>query len=279
MRVIERALFVKAIQELLMDSAFHLDKKILDKIKEGMKQEEKLLPKNILKYIIDNHDIAENEHIPLCQDTGVAVVYLSIGNEVFLDFLIEDAVNEAVAKAYTEGYLRKSVIRHPLDRVNTSDNTPAILHVKQALGDKIEIHVAPKGAGSENMSRMVMLPPSAGKQGIIDFVLETVTLAGGKACPPIILGIGIGGNFEKVTDIAKEALFRSIDDHANNPIDAQLEKELYDAVNKLHVGPMGLGGETTCLAVKVNSYPCHIASLPVAVNIQCHAARKNQAVL
>lgn len=279
MRKIPKEDFIQNIKTMFMNAAVTLSPLIVNAIKAGRDQETSELPRNIMDRIIQNQEIAKSEGIPLCQDTGVAVVFLEIGNELVLEYDIEEAVNEAVRLAYLEGYLRKSVVRHPIDRVNTTDNTPAIVHIKHVLGDRLIVHIAPKGAGSENMSRLAMLSPSAGRQGIIDFVLETVKLAGGKACPPIILGIGIGGNFEKVALIAKEALFRELDDEAANPIDRELERSLFESVNALDIGPMGLGGKTTCLAVKVNSYPCHIASLPVAVNIQCHSARKNTIVL
>lgn len=279
MRSISKILFIETIKEMFITSAISLDKQVLDKIKQGANNETSTLPKSILESILENHEIAKNEGIPLCQDTGIAVVFLEIGNQVFLDFDVEDAVNEAVRLAYEEGYLRKSVVLHPLNRKNTLDNTPAIIHTKIVGGDTLSIHIAPKGAGSENMSRLAMLSPSAGIEGVKKFVLETVLLAGGKPCPPIILGIGIGGNFEKCAILAKEAIFRPIEDEALNPIDNALEKELLELVNGLNVGPMGLGGKTTCLAVKVNSFSCHIASLPVAVNIQCHSARKSHKVL
>jgi fumarate hydratase subunit alpha len=279
MRSISKILFIETIKEMIITSAISLDKQVLDKIKQGANNETSTLPKSILESILENHEIAKNEGIPLCQDTGIAVVFLEIGNQVFLDFDVEDAVNEAVRLAYEEGYLRKSVVLHPLNRKNTLDNTPAIIHTKIVGGDTLSIHIAPKGAGSENMSRLAMLSPSAGVEGIKKFVLETVLLAGGKPCPPIVLGIGIGGNFEKCAILAKEAIFRPIEDEALNPIDNALEKELLELVNGLNVGPMGLGGKTTCLAVKVNSFSCHIASLPVAVNIQCHSARKSHKVL
>jgi len=279
MRSIPRQLFVETITEMFMTSAYSLGREVTKSIQNGMENETNLLSKNILLNILENIEIAQNEGIPLCQDTGVAVVYLEIGNQIFLDFDMEAAVNEAVKTAYQEGYLRKSIVSHPLKRVNTMDNTPAIVHTKVVQGNQLNIYVAPKGAGSENMSRLAMLSPSAGIEGVKRFVLETVQLAGGKPCPPIILGIGIGGNFEKCAMLAKEALFRPLDDEAENPMDSSLEKELLELVNDLNVGPMGLGGKTTCLAVKVNSYPCHIASLPVAVNIQCHSARKSHRVL
>lgn len=279
MRSIPRELFVETVKEMFLSSAYTIGSEVVDRIRKGKKNETDILSKNILSSILDNIEIAQNEGIPLCQDTGVAIVFLEVGNQVCLDFNIQEAVDEAVRISYQEGYLRKSIVAHPLNRVNTMDNTPAIVHTKLVMGNQLDIYVAPKGAGSENMSRLAMLSPSEGVEGVKRFVLETVKMAGGKPCPPIILGIGIGGNFEKSALLAKEALFRPLEDHAINPIDSKLEEELLDLVNGLNVGPMGLGGKTTCLAVKINSYPCHIASLPVAVNIQCHSARKSHQVL
>lgn len=279
MRTIPRELFVETVKEMFLSSAYTIGSEVVDRIRKGKKNETDILSKNILSSILDNIEIAQNEGIPLCQDTGVAIVFLEVGNQVCLDFNIQEAVDEAVRISYQEGYLRKSIVAHPLNRVNTMDNTPAIVHTKLVMGNQLDIYVAPKGAGSENMSRLAMLSPSEGVEGVKRFVLETVKMAGGKPCPPIILGIGIGGNFEKSALLAKEALFRPLEDHAINPIDSKLEEELLDLVNGLNVGPMGLGGKTTCLAVKINSYPCHIASLPVAVNIQCHSARKSHQVL
>lgn len=200
-------------------------------------------------------------------------MFLEVGYDVHFDGDIYEAINEGVANAYTKGYLRKSVVKHPLDRVNTKNNTPAIIHTKLIPGDKIKIHLAPKGGGSENMSVVKMLIPADGVEGIKKLVLETVFNGGGKPCPPIIVGIGIGGNLEKSALLAKEALMRDIDDINDDEIVSNLEKELLTEINKLGVGPMGFGGKVTCLAVKINTYPCHIASLPVAINIQCHAAR------
>lgn len=279
MQVINRNTVVQSVEKMILDANVNLDLKMVIRLKLAMENEKSSIAKSVLNEIIENQDIARNENIPMCQDTGVAVFFVEIGNEVFLNFNIEDAINEAVRNAYIKGYLRKSVVRHPLKRENTLDNTPAIIHIVQAMNDYLVIKMAAKGAGSENMSAMKMLTPSEGKQGIIDFVLKTIKDAGGRACPPIIVGLGIGGNFEKVTELAKSAIFRDLDDHSDNEIDAQLEKELYQKINELGVGPMGLKGETTCIAVKVNSYPCHIASLPVAVNIQCHAARHKEIVL
>ncbi len=274
MLTISKAKLVDAVKLMAINANTDLDREVENRLKECAKNESGQLAKNVFKNIIENQDIARDEHLPICQDTGIAVFFVEIGNELHFDYSLEEALEEAVRQAYTEGYLRKSVVEHPLRRKNTLDNTPPIIHFKLVMGKNLTIHFAPKGAGSENMSRLAMLTPGDGRQGIIDFVLETVRLAGGKPCPPIIIGIGIGGNFEKCALLAKEALFRPITDHAENEIDRELEEELLKQVNNLGIGPMALGGKTTALAVKVNSYPCHIASLPVACNIQCHAARK-----
>ena len=215
----------------------------------------------------------------MCQDTGVAVVFLEIGNQVIWDGNIEDAINQGIREAYTEGYLRKSVVKHPFNRVNTTDNTPAIVHYKITNGEDVKITVAPKGGGSENVSLVKMLIPADGIEGVKKLVLDTVFNAGGKPCPPVIIGLGVGGNLEKSALLAKEALMRDLDDVNPDPILAKLEKEILDEVNALGVGPMGFGGKTTALAVKINAYPCHIASLPVAINIQCHAARHKSIIL
>ncbi|MBO7156917.1 MAG: fumarate hydratase, partial [Clostridia bacterium] len=210
---------------------------------------------------------------------GLAIVYLTIGSEVYFEGDIYEAVNEGVRRAYCDGYLRKSVVRHPLDRVNTKDNTPAIVHIKMVPGDTFKIDVAPKGGGSENMSLVKMLIPADGIEGIKKLVVDTVFHAGGKPCPPLVVGVGVGGNFEKCALLAKEALMREIDDESSDPIANQLEKDLLTLINNTGVGAMGFGGTQTCLAVKVNVHPCHIASLPVAINIQCHAARHKSCTL
>ena len=273
MRTINLADVTAKIKEMFIDACENIPQNVLDTIKEAEKQEESPLGKEVLGKIIENDLLAREKRLPICQDTGVAVVYLTIGSEVTFTGDIYEAVNEGVRQAYTEGYLRKSVVRHPLDRVNTKDNTPAIVHVKVVPGDTFRIDVAPKGGGSENMSVVKMLIPADGVEGIKKLVIDTVFNAGGKPCPPVIVGIGIGGNFEKCALMAKEALFREIDDRSPDPLACKLEEELKEEINKLGVGPMGFGGRITCLAVKVNVYPCHIASLPVAINIQCHAAR------
>lgn len=279
MRTISKDRLISEMERLVVEAATVLDDKVVACLRNGQGQEPGERARHILGEILENQAIARTTSIPICQDTGVAVVFVELGRDLHLDFDLTEAVNEGVRRGYQNGYLRKSVVRHPLDRVNTKDNTPAVIHLSLVPGDRLRIRFAPKGAGSENMSRLAMLTPADGIEGIVRFVLETVKLAGGKACPPIILGVGIGGNFEKCALIAKEALFRELDDRAENPIDRALEERLFEEVNKLGIGPMGLSGVTTCLAVKVNSAACHIASLPVAVNIQCHAARHKETVL
>ena len=261
------------IEEMLLDACENIPNNILDALRKAVNDEESPLGKEVITKIIENDELAKNKHLPICQDTGVVVCFLEVGYDVHFDGDVYEAINEGVANAYIKGYLRKSVVKHPLDRVNTKNNTPAITHIKLVPGDKVKIHVAPKGGGSENMSLVKMLIPADGVEGIKKLVLDTVFNGGGKQCPPIIVGLGIGGNLEKSALLAKEALMREIDDVNDDPILANLEKELLEEINKLGVGPMGFGGKVTCLAVKINAYPCHIASLPVAINIQCHASR------
>ena len=279
MRKIELAEVTAKIKDMFIDACENIPENVLCTLKSAEKREESPLGREVIGKIVENDLLARDKRLPICQDTGVAVVMLTIGSEVVFEGDIYEAVNEGVRQAYTEGYLRKSVVRHPLDRVNTKDNTPAIVHVKIVPGDSFRIDVAPKGGGSENMSVVKMLIPADGVEGIKKLVLDTVYNAGGKPCPPVIVGLGIGGNFEKCALMAKEALFREIDDHSPDPIARKLEDELLEEINRLGVGPMGFGGTVTCLAVKVNTYPCHIASLPVAINIQCHAARHKTCTL
>ena len=279
MLTIKKAKITETIRTMVMDANYFLDPSVTRSFHDYQKKERSQLARNVLQAIIDNETLARTEHIPLCQDTGIAVVFVEVGNLLHFDYALEEAIQEGVRQGYHDGFLRKSIVKHPLRRENTQDNTPAVIHVKLTMGDELKIHFAPKGGGSENMSRLLMLSPSAGEEGIREFVAKAVVEAGGRPCPPIIVGLGIGGNFEKAALLAKEAIFRPIDDHASDPDDARLEQELLDMINALHVGPMALGGDTTCLAVKVNSHPCHIASLPVAINIQCHAARKSHATL
>lgn len=235
--------------------------------------------KEILGRIIDNYHVAEQEHRPICQDTGLTCVFVSIGQDVHVSGNITEAIHEGVRQGYLEGFLRKSVVRDPLDRVNTCDNTPAMIYYDVVPGDKIEITVAPKGAGSENMSQIKMLKPSDGLQGIKEFVLRVVEEAGPNPCPPIVVGVGVGGTFDKAAFLAKKALLRPTDQRNPDPFWGGLETELLENINKLGIGPQGFGGKTTALCVNIEQYPCHIASLPVAVNINCHVSRHMKEVI
>ena len=279
MRKIELSEVSEKIYELFIDACENIPDSVYGAIERACEREKSPLGKEILEKILENDRLAKEKNLPACQDTGLALVFLTIGSEVYFEGDIYEAVNEGVRRAYTEGYLRKSVVRHPLDRVNTKDNTPAVVHIKMVPGNEFKIDVAPKGGGSENMSSVRMMIPADGRAGVKKFVLDTVFDAGGKPCPPIIVGVGIGGSFEQCALIAKEALLREIDDESSDPIARELERELFDEINALGIGPMGLGGTQTCLAVKVNVRPCHIASMPVAINIQCHAARHKSASL
>lgn len=273
MREVKVSEITNKIEEMFIDACRNIPCNILASLKEAKEKEESPLGKEVIERIIQNDELAKEKGLPICQDTGVAVVFLEVGYDVHFDGDIYEAVNEGVRRAYINGYLRKSVVKHPLDRVNTKDNTPAIVHVKLVKGDKVKIDVAPKGGGSENMSLVKILIPADGVEGIKKLVLDTVFKGGGKPCPPIIVGLGIGGNLEQSALLAKKALLREVDDVNEDPILAKLESELKEEINALGVGPMGFGGTQTCLAVKALAYPCHIASLPLAINIQCHAAR------
>ena len=279
MRKLDLNLVTQAVKKMLIEACEKIPVNVIERLREAKEKEANPLGKSILDQIIENGLLAMTRHVPICQDTGMVVCFLEIGSQVVFDEDIYEAINRGVREAYIDGYLRKSVVRHPLDRVNTKDNTPAIIHTKIIPGETVKITVAPKGAGSENMSLVKMLIPADGIEGIKKLVLDTIFNAGGKPCPPIIVGIGLGGNLEKSAFLAKEAVLREIDDEATDPIARQLEQELLQEINDLGVGPMGLGGTVTALAVKVNTYPCHIASLPVAINIQCHASRHKSVVL
>ena len=278
MKKIETSLISKEVERLSIEAATFIEPDVIKALRNA-KENESGLSKSILEQIIENDEIATNEFVPMCQDTGIMIVFVEIGNEVFIDGDLNEAINEGVRNGYINGYLRKSVVKSPLNRINTKDNTPAIIHIKYSLGDKLKITVCPKGAGSENMSKVKMLVPADGILGIKNFVKETILEAGGRACPPLVVGIGIGGNLEKAALLAKEALLRPLDDESDDLDAKKLEKELLKEINELNVGPMGLGGKTTALAVKINLYPCHIASLPVCVNLQCHAARHKKVIL
>ena len=264
----------KNIKEMCIEANHFLSPDMAEAMKCGEKNEEAPLGKQILEQLQENLKIAGEDMIPICQDTGMAVVFLEIGQDVHLEGgALEDAVNEGVRQGYVEGYLRKSVVGDPLIRENTKDNTPAVLHTRIVDGDQVKIKVAPKGFGSENMSRVFMLKPAEGIEGVKDAVLTAVKDAGPNACPPMVVGVGIGGTFEKCALMAKEALTREVGSHSEIEYVKELEEELLTKINSLGIGPGGLGGTTTALAVNINTYPTHIAGLPVAVNICCHVNR------
>lgn len=274
MKEIKVSQITEAIRKLCIDANYYLGSDIKNKLIKSHEEENWDIAKGILNKILVNADIAKNEDMPMCQDTGVACVFIEIGQDVqVVGGSLEDAINEGVRQGYKDGYLRKSVVKDPLDRVNTKDNTPAMIYYDIVPGDKLNITVAPKGFGSENMSQIKMLKPSDGLQGVKDFIIKVVKEAGPNPCPPIIVGVGIGGTFDKAATIAKKALIRSIDVRNSNPFYAELEEELVEMINELGIGPQGFGGKTTALAVNIETYPTHIAGLPVAVNINCHATR------
>ena len=264
----------KNIKEMCIEANLRLSSDVKDRLYEAAEEEKNPLGKQILGQLKENLDIADAECIPICQDTGMAVVFIKIGQEVhFEGGSLEDAINEGIRQGYVEGYLRKSIVRDPIERVNTKDNTPGVIHYEIVPGEQVELTVAPKGFGSENMSRIVMLKPADGIEGVKEVILETVKLAGPNACPPVVVGVGIGGTFEKCAFLAKKALTRELDSHNEIPYVKELEEEMLSKINELHIGPAGLGGSTTALGVNVEVYPTHIAGLPVAVNICCHVNR------
>lgn len=280
MREIDVRIIENKVAELCIEANHFLGNDVKSCIKRMTSEEEWHVAGNILKSIEENISIAEEGVFPLCQDTGLACVFLEIGQDVHLaGGLLEDAVNEGVRRGYTDGYLRKSVVADPLRRVNTGDNTPAHIHIDIVAGDKVKITVAPKGFGSENMSRIAMLPPSAGENGVKDFVVETVENAGANPCPPVVVGVGIGGTFDKAALMAKKALLIPADKENEDPYYADMEKELLERINALGIGPQGFGGKTTALAVNIIAAPTHIAGLPVAVNINCHVSRHKEAII
>lgn len=268
------------IKELCIKANKILPDDLVCRIKNGYENEEKDLPKSVMSDLLNNLDCAKELNIPICQDTGMAVIFAEIGQDVHIvggDF--EDAVNEGVRQGYVDGLLRKSIVKDPLDRVNTNDNTPAVIHTRIVTGENIKITVAPKGFGSENMSRIKMFTPSATKKDIMDFVVETVKISGGNPCPPIVLGVGIGGDFEYCAYLSKKALCRDTNERNSNPFYMEMEKELLEQINKTNIGPQGFGGNTTALAVNIETAPTHIAGLPVAVNVGCHVTRHASAIL
>ena len=279
MREIKAIVITEVIKKLCIEANYYLPQDIKECISQCYQQEDWPQAREILGQIIENYRIADKQNQPICQDTGMACVFLKIGQDVHITGDIHEAVNEGVRQGYSEGYLRKSVVRDPLDRVNTCDNTPAVIYYELVPGNKVEITVAPKGFGSENMSQIKMLRPSDGLQGVKEFVLKVVRDAGPNPCPPMVVGVGIGGTFDKAAYLAKKALIRSTLKPNEDPFYAKLEQELLAEINALGIGPQGLGGRTTALAVNIEQFPTHIAGLPVAVNINCHVTRHKTEVI
>ena len=274
MRIVQTSVITENIKEMCIEANHYLSKDMKAVLDQAVESEKAPLGKQILNQLEENLRIAAEDMIPICQDTGMAVIFLEIGQDVhFEGVLLEDAVNEGVRQGYEEGFLRKSVVKDPLIRENTKDNTPAVIHYEIVSGDKVKITVAPKGFGSENMSRIFMLKPADGIEGVKEAILTAVKEAGPNACPPMVIGVGIGGTFEKCAWMAKKALTRPVDEHSPVPYIREMEEELLHRINKTGIGPGGLGGSTTAFAVNINTYPTHIAGLPVAVNICCHVNR------
>ena len=274
MRTIQVQKITEQIKEMCIAVNHELSADMLRRLSEAKKQEKSVIGCQILDQLEENLQIAREDRIPICQDTGMAVVFMEIGQDVHLEGgNLEDAINEGVRQGYTEGFLRKSVVRDPLIRENTKDNTPAVIHYAIVPGDQVKITLAPKGFGSENMSRVFMLKPADGIEGVKNAILQAVEDAGPNACPPIVVGVGIGGTFEKCALMAKQALARPVDEHSDIPYVKEMEEEMLDKINQLGIGPGGLGGTVTALGVNINTYPTHIAGLPVAVNICCHVNR------
>ena len=280
MRELSTEEITKNIKEMCIEANYTLSDDVKNKIINSAAVEESEIGKKILNQLEENMNIADSDNIPICQDTGMAVIFIKIGQDVHITGgNLEDAINQGVREGYIEGYLRKSVVKDPIIRENTKDNTPAVIHYEISPGDKIEITVAPKGFGSENMSRVCMLKPADGIEGVKNAVIETVKLAGPNACPPVVVGVGVGGTFEKCALLAKKALTRDIDSENSIEYVAELEKELLNEINKLNIGPGGLGGNVTALGVNIETYPTHIAGLPVAVNMCCHVNRHKKRVI
>ena len=279
MREIQAETITRTVAKLCVEANCHLPEDMKHCIRTARADEPWPQGQEILDRIIENFEVADRENMPICQDTGMACVFVKLGQEVHVVGDLNEAIHEGVRQGYREGYLRKSVVRDPLDRVNTGDNTPAVITYDIVPGDQIEITLAPKGFGSENMSAIKMLRPSDGVEGVKDFVLKTVEDAGPNPCPPIVVGVGIGGTFDKAASLAKRALLRDADSSHPDAFYAELEKELLEKINALGIGPQGFGGMTTALAVNIETFPTHIAGLPVAVNINCHVTRHQTEVI
>ena len=280
MREISCNAIISSIKEMCIQATHYLSDDMKSALYKGVEKEESPLGRQILEQLCENLTIAGEDMIPICQDTGMAVVFVEIGQEVHItDGGLEDAINEGVRQGYVEGYLRKSVVSDPIERVNTQDNTPAIIHYSIVPGDRFRITLAPKGFGSENMSQIRMFKPSAGLQGIKDFILEVVETAGPNPCPPMVIGVGIGGTFDKAALLAKKALMRPVDSKNSDPYYADLEEEMLEKVNELGIGPQGFGGRTTAIGLNIETLPTHIAGMPCAVNINCHVTRHKTEVI
>jgi len=281
MREIDYELVVNKVKELCMDANYNLGSDVENALKKAYETEESPTGKEVLTQILENAKIAREEKLPMCQDTGFAVFFIELGDEVKINGgILPDAIAEGVRKGYTDGYLRKSIVDDPtIDRKNTKDNTPPIIHLDIVRGDKLKIVCVPKGGGAENMSEVKMMRPADGLEGIKDFVVDRVRRSGGNPCPPVIVGVGIGGTFERCAMLAKKALLRTVGEHNRDPRFAAAEKELLERVNNLGIGPMGLGGRTTALAINIETFPCHLATMPAAVNINCHATRHKEIVI
>lgn len=280
MREISAKDIVKTVKDLCIDANYNLGEDVQKALRRAHEKEESPVSKATLKQIIDNFEIAKEGEFPICQDTGFAVFFVEMGDQVCVkDGNLFEAINEGVRQGYGEGYLRKSILADPIERKNTGDNTPSVIHMDVVKGDKLKIIIAPKGGGSENMSEVKMMKPADGVEGVKEFVIDKVKRSGSNPCPPIVVGVGIGGTFEKCAEMAKRALLRTIGSKHPDPFYAKLEQELMEGVNKLGIGAQGFGGTQTALAVFVETYPCHIASFPAAVNINCHAARHKEAML
>lgn len=279
MREISAALITKSVARMCIEANCYLPEDVRARLEGSLRDEPWPIAQEILTHILQNAEMAAARPQPICQDTGMACVFVELGQDVHVDGDLAEAIHEGVRRGYTDGYLRKSVVRDPLDRVNTGDNTPAMIYYEIVPGDRLKITIAPKGFGSENMSRIQMLKPADGVEGFKKFVLDTVKLAGSNPCPPIVLGIGVGGSFDKVAYLAKKALLRPLDVPNPDPYYAQLEQELLAAINELGIGPQGFGGRTTCLGLAIEQMPTHVAGLPVAVNVSCHVTRRASAEL
>lgn len=279
MRIVDSKKITEAVKDMSIESNYFLNEDVVNKIKESYLEEKNSISKEILRDMLENLDIAKKDNIPICQDTGMVVVFVDIGDNIYIKGNIEDAINEGIRQGYKEGYLRNSVVKDPLERINTGDNTPAVIHYSFVKEEKIKIILAPKGFGSENMSGLKMLKPSDGKEGVKKFVIDTVKSAGPNPCPPIIVGVGIGGTMDKASQIAKKALFRNLNETNKKQHLEELEREILEEINKLDIGPQGFGGNTTALAVNIESFPTHIAGLPVAVNINCHVSRHKEVII